>query len=347
MRFIKILLIYIKRQLKNPSFFVGAALIPLLLPLALNFSTGGEQGLKAGVFGGDEQVCSALAKSEGIVEFEIYRSEEELTRDVENASLNCGYILPSDMYTAFKENRHGAVTCLKSPSSMLVRVSNEALFSALSSLYANRVASDYMAEKGIKYSEKRLEEYSKSYIENKNATYIEYSYGSERKDEKKTEPLSDTLLGLTGLYILLGGVLSVNLWIKDEKRFVPLGCFNVAASELVLTLWGGCVLFAYRGFDMETALRLAVFAVLSFAFCIILKSLCKKVSVICGALPVIVCGSLVLCPVFIDISAFAPALSAAGYIFPVFYLLGSMKMLIGGAVAFMSAALLSVYCKLW
>lgn len=347
MRLLKIFLIYVKRQLKSPAFVIGGVLIPLLLPFVMSLSTGGEQGLKAGVVCADDSVCYVLSQKKGIVEFEIYDNEESLVRDVENATLNCGYILPSDMYNAFKENRHGAVSCLKSPSSILTRVSNEALFSALASLYTNSVAADYMDSKGIQYDRERLEQYSKSYIENKNAIGIEYSYQGERSENKKASSACDTLLGLTGLYILLGSVLSVNLWLKDEKSLVPRGFVNVAATVFLLTLWGGSILFLYRGFQWETALRLVLFALLTFSFCAVLRSLCRRISVICGVLPVIVCGSLVLCPVFVDIGGIVPAISAAGCIFPVFYLLESAKTLVVGTVVWLTVAALFKCLKFW
>lgn len=341
MRYIKILLIYIKRCLKSPSFAAAAIIIPLLLPFADRLYTADRGTLAAGFYCDNAELSDALPSYEGTVSFIPYDNEYELTRDVENETLNCGFIIPEDIYDAVRENRHRSVTCLTSPSSVLGETASEALFSVLARLYAPELAFDYMSENGIEYDRQAMLEYYNGYLGEGRAIGIEYSYidsdGAVLPSDE-TDSGDNIFTGLLGIYIMLGGILGINGWIEDEKRSLPFGAANVAASVLILSLCS-CVALAAAGMaDISAVAGICLYAVMIMSLCGIIKKLAGRHSaVVCGLLPVLVIGSMLFCPIFFDVSAFVPALGTASYIFAPGYLLMPLYKL-GTATAAVTAA---------
>ena len=310
MRYIKILLIYIKRCLKSPSFAAAAIIIPLLLPFADRLYTADRGTLAAGFYCDNAELSDALPSYEGTVSF-------------------------------VRENRHRSVTCLTSPSSVLGETASEALFSVLARLYAPELAFDYMSENGIEYDRQAMLEYYNGYLGEGRAIGIEYSYidsdGAVLPSDE-TDSGDNIFTGLLGIYIMLGGILGINGWIEDEKRSLPFGAANVAASVLILSLCSCAALAAAGMADISAVAGICLYAVMIMSLCGIIKKLAGRHSaVVCGLLPVLVIGSMLFCPIFFDVSAFVPALGTASYIFAPGYLLMPLYKL-GTAAAAVTAA---------
>lgn len=332
MRYLSIFIIYIKRCLKSPSFIIAAVIIPLLIPFVGSVNTSDARGLKAGFYCQDnKELEAALFSADGMVKFIAYDNVEALSRDVENETLNCGYILSKDIFTDITDNKNGAIICLKAPSSMLTEVANEALFAVFAKLYSPDIAEDYLQRENISYDREKLRQYYNDYLSQGKAISIEYGYtDSPLINEEDNNVNTDSLGGLLALYIMLGGVLGINIWLKDENNSVPFGIMNVIAAVTILSVCSAIAIAAMKNINLLYIVRLLLYAVFTTGYCAIIKALFGRTSLICGLLPILVLGSLILCPVFIDITAILPQLVCVRYIFAPYYYLADMSVLVIG-----------------
>jgi ABC-2 type transport system permease protein len=347
-RGINIFLVYLKRLIKSPSFMLAAIVIPLLIPLINTFEGNKNDGIVAGVYCESEDnagFIDALTAREGIVTFEKYDSVDELTLAVENTDINCGYILPEDIFTSVTKNDKKSIICLKSPSTVLSEVASQAILSEFAKVYSKNIAMVYMQNKGISYDEDKLAEYYEEYIDNGEAIAIDYHYealdsytevqNTDTKNENsKDDMVSKSLTGLIAVYMMLGAVLGVNMWLKDEVNGVPFGIMNVVAGVTILGIFSVAAICFKLGFDATLMLKLLLYALLLIGYSAVIKLIFGKQSLICGILPILVLGSLVFCPIFVDLCGFVPNLRWVGRIFAPHYFMADIPELVIAALCF-------------
>jgi hypothetical protein len=343
MRGINIFLVYLKRLVKSPSFIIAAIVIPLLIPM-LNVFEGSNSGeLIAGVYCEDnDSLVNALTSRDGIVKFKSYGSSDELTIAVEDTEVNCGFILPKDIFSAVMEDEHKSVICLESPSTVLPEVAAQAILSEFAKVYSKDIAMLYMDKEGIAYDEDKLGEFYTEYIDNGESVRIDYQYELLASDEDAKiddtdntdgDMVSRSLTGIIGVYMMLGAVLGINIWLKDEKTGIPFGIMNVVAGVVVLALFSLIAMSCKLGFSLSLALKLVLYSVLLVGYSAVIKLVFGKSSVICGILPILVLGSLVFCPIFVDLCGFVPALGHVSMLFaPHYFMSDSLSLGIAAVV---------------
>lgn len=347
MKWLTVLLIYIKRRLKSPAFIVSALLVFLLVPLSSVLSTESEASYKAGFYIEDSsELASEIEGEKGSVSLISYDSYDALARDVENKTLICGYVLPGDIASVVAENRARSITRLVSPASVLTELADEALFASVAEACTDEVMGIYLAEKGIDYNSDKLESRYDELMGSDTYSYIEYEYTDSAVNKPMTKAAApDPLWGLIGIYIMLGGVLSINIWIRDREKGIPHGAVNIAAAVLLLTIFAGAAA-AYRGqLDTEYALKLVLYALLLTGYCTLIGQLCTSTAFVCGLLPVLILGSLAVCPIAVDFSSLVPALKYVSYIFAPSYFVADISVLAVGALVFGLASMLTYLLK--
>lgn len=347
MKWLTVLLIYIKRRFKSPAFIVSALLVFLLVPLSSALSAESEASYKTGFYIEDSgELASEIEGEKGGVSLISYDSYDALARDVENKTLICGYILPTDIVSVVAENRARSITRLVSPSSVLTELADEALFAAVAEVCTDEVMGIYLTEKEIEYDSDELESQYNELMGSQAYSYIEYEYRDAAVDtrEAKDAPL-DPLSGLIGIYIMLGGVLSINVWIRDREKGVPHGAVNIAAAVVLLTLFAGAAVIYSGQMDTEYALKLVLYGILLMGYCTLIGQLCSSTAFVCGLLPVLILGSLAVCPIAVDFSSLVPPLKYVSYIFAPSYFVADMSVLAVGAFLFTLVSILIYLIK--
>ena len=140
--------------------------------------------------------------------------------------------------------------------------------------------------------------------------------------------------GVGGVFIFVMGLAASVLAAEDEKRglfaavtagkkrgmqalqiaaFVFLSCLSVGA--------GLAVSGSFAGFFREAA-ALAIYGAAVAAFASLLLFLLRRSGILAALIPFFITGSLVVCPVFADLSSFVPGLAGLRPFFlPWYYLL--------------------------
>lgn len=138
--------------------------------------------------------------------------------------------------------------------------------------------------------------------------------------------------GILALAIYICGLCGTMDTLEDEKRgrtvrlknrfifqllTIYLPVFMMSAVTFV------CLLLTeeMNGFGAEL-LKLLFYQAILLVYCLILKKICRKEERLAAAMPVLILCSIVVCPIFVDLSQFIPVLKVLEKAFPIAYYLG-------------------------
>ncbi len=344
MKWLIVLWIYIKRRFKSPAFIISALLVFLLLPLSSVF-TERTESYSAGFYTEDINLADKIEGERGGVNLVYYDDQNLLSRDVENRSLICGYILPEDIASAVSENSARSVIRLVSPGSALTELADEALFAAVAQACTDEIMELYLDEKSVSYDRDKLEERYRELVSSDNFSYIRYEYMDAATGTQKQEQTTDPLPSFIGIYIMLGAVLSINVWIGDRSKGIPWGAMNIAAGVLILVIFSALPVFAAGKLDAVMIARLILYGILLTGYCTLIGQLCNSTAFVCGLLPVLILGSLGVCPIAGDLTQLIPSLKYVALIFAPYYFTAEFSFLGAGTVIFAALSILIYFLR--
>ena len=350
MRFIIIMWLFIKRLIKNPAFICMIVIMPLLVTIFNKVDTKEEKGILVGVYHEDEElsklVCETLKEKEGYIKFLSYNNKDEMIEAVETKKLECAYIFPPD----FKERLDNykikrCITCIESPATILSSLSDEVVFAGIIGEYGKNIAIDFAKENNIVIGDDltNKENIARNY-ERFNTPgktfYINYEYIEE--DEKNSVEVKDktttyAIHGIVSVLILISGLFGAVKWFEDEKRGlyssfntiekILIGFISILAPTVLMALSGILTIYLSNTYTYMSRefIAMGLYTLLVCGFSYLLKLMVKSGTDICVILPVVTIGSLIFCPVFIDISKFILFISYINKMFPTFYYLNGIS----------------------
>ena len=309
---VNILLFACKRMTKNTSFLVLLAVyVTAIFAASLNGAAG--EYPPAGVCGGDdsaagERIVSYLTDNG----FILFDDEEEMRRQVEDGTLDCGVVLPDDLSRRLEEGEiNGCARFLESPLSLIPERYRGHASAALFREYAPHIAASALADAGIA-REELLTEYEEMFAQGYAFSFEILTTDGAYHPENTENTLVIGAAALLLFALLLGmgtndgqaGLLH-RLGIKKMLLTVTL------PQELVYT--GAAAAAGSAGLVLAGALQwiapLWIYALLLCALRVFLSAfLGDRERCILAA--VVLLLSLALCPVFVDLTLFAPALRA-------------------------------------
>lgn len=308
----------------------------LLLVVGLLFRLWGNhgqdeyRGMTVGVYAQDEQgreILSLLLKEEGIFRFQTFDSEEELRRQVENGSLECGYVFPDGFYEELAEGRlRRQIGLYYSPSSSAYRISYEVVFAHLYQMISDQVLENYLEESELGMEQlPQLLKLQEEFENNESTFSFRYeTVGEEMQKEKETLDVIRGCIGVMIFFMSLLGLGNCQELTQISSRIPGMKGNKVKNMSLHIALFGsiltGAALILLSGTG-ENVLReiggLLVYWVVLEVYVRLLKLLSPTSRSIYGMIPVLLLGSLLFAPVFIRIEAYLPAASLIGKLFPV------------------------------
>lgn len=302
---------------------------------------------KAGIFRGEEyrgiavgicweeekgeELFQMLEKEEGIFRFLGYTDREEMIRNVENGTLECGYFFPGGFYQEVqKKGARNQVTLYYSPASSAYKISYEVVFADLFQLFSEDILVNYFEGSGFEMT--RLLSLNEQYAQDGSTFCFEYE-AIEQSGSERTENL-DMFRGCIGVMIFLMSLLGLGNAMEQKKIFrsVPgnfrrrlmSGSIHVAVAGSVLL--GGCCLLllnigsGWRG-TLRNVIALFIYFVVLELYVRFLNLFIKESRILYSLLPVLVLGSCVFCPVFIRMGNYIEGADWIARLFPVSYFL--------------------------
>jgi len=368
MRYLIVTWLFIKRLIKNPAFICMLIIMPLLITMFNKVDTKEEKNILVGVYHEEEDlsklICENLKDKDGYIKFLVYDNKAEMIEAVETKKLECAYIFPID----FKERLDNykikrCITCIESPSTILSSLSDEVVFAGIIREYGRNIAVDFAKENNIVVGDgtNNNEDITKNYerFNTPGKTFsIDYKYietDGVNSEEIKDKTTTYAIHGIVSVLILISGLFGAVKWFEDEKRGlyssfnseakVMIGFISILAPTVLMALSGIATIYLSNTYTYMSRefIDMGLYVLLVCGFSYLLKLIVKSGTDICVILPVVTIGSLIFCPVFIDISNFILFISWINKLFPTFYYLNGMSRGISGFWGMTAVALSLIF----
>lgn len=331
-----------KHLIKMPVIPVMLILIPVFTFILSNFSgTNASSGVTAGLyFALDDEWSAALSESlcgrEDAFSFLCYDDIDELKNDVLLGTIECGYIFDEDFARAIEKKHYAnCVKVVRSPATVFNSAANEIIFSELIRLSGYSIIGEYVRTEGIAPKD---EEAAKDYLFEAYEAYcgsgatfhldIVTAGGISINDDGKTSlGITFPLRGILSILIFLAGMLGSAAWLKDKELgiFAPRSVSFRITSRILYPLLPALLFLLCSELSLhisKSALSLTdeLFLALRYlalitVFCNLCISILGRSSLVISLIPVLVLGSLIFCPVFVNIESFVPALKFVSRLF--------------------------------
>lgn len=295
--------------------------------------------LKAGIVnaGGEygERIAHRLLTEESIFQFSLYEDEETLKKDVLNGSLECGFIFHPELDGRIRKGDcRRIIHYLATPFSVEGEVARETVYARFFEVYSEEMLRQKDKELFERKDSARTEELvrlKRDYGESE-AVFSMDIFHIEREnkgEERKASDQVNPLRGIAGLlvFFLMFMAEGRRFWLRTERidRWLTPGdrfffgiMEKLAAGTLpALAVWGILIFLGEsRGWIMEAG-RLALLVFLGSLWSQAAGRLIRRETAFVAASFSLMLVQLLLCPIFVDLSAVFPAIGVIRMIIPV------------------------------
>ena len=267
-----------------------------------------------------------LVNGDYSVQFYEAESQEKLEQDIMNKYTECGYVVGTRLKDKLDSGSYrDIIELIICRSDFVSSMTDEIFFSAMFKAYSPEVAVNYVNSVDIfkKHSEKAEEEIRKG--------YEEYISGDDtfRIDFKVLDGVQDNVTQLedkTGefplralliILVYIGGLFGIVEYYLDKNSgtFITLPrMYRVAGKPLYAFI--SCVLFAVSAMltlavagqlkGAADILHMVVYVIAVTLFAWLVAIPVRRANAMISIIPVLLIACLILCPVFINITAYVP-----------------------------------------
>ncbi len=291
----------------------------------------------------------------GMFSFYVCNDEQQLKDDVAARRAECGYVIQKGLQEKLdSKSFKRCISVYSAPSTVLSKLTTEVVFAALAENYNRYLLKGYVEQSalfdaielpGTKERTKLADEAEKLYKKwlSGGATFRFESVYSGQAATGGAETAaggSGTVFpvrGLIAVYLFIigiyGAVINRNDW--DKGIFLPLqysyrqlcsiACLAaplmLAGLSALTALWvGGCI----DSFGIDLIAMLVYLAAICL-FSWLLGRLLPGPQILCALIPFFVIGSLLFCPVFLDLGKLVPEIKSVGRLFLPYYYLQTFR----------------------
>jgi len=292
--------------------------------------------------------------AEGMFRFYLCDSEEQLKEEVASRRAECGYVIGADLRKKLGANDYKrCIRVYSAPSTVTAKLSAEVVFSMLMARYDKELFQNYVENgeallplSGQESTQALLAESGALYdawMENGGTFRFEYETVGETADADNGAGTSVSgshtpslfpVRGIVAVYIFVAGLYSAAVSLSDERKglflalpaAIRIPCQLAAMTgPVALAALAGLLALASGGSMGQPVRELAVMAayiVATAAFSWILRTVCRREAVVCCLIPFFLTGSLLFCPVIVDVGRYVPGMDGVGRMFLPWYYLG-------------------------
>ena len=315
-----------KRLLARKSFWIVLCLLPTLLIGLGILNKDEENGLRAAVYCEEKGLVGSLEGQTNPV-FVFVETIDEVKQLVLTGKVECGYVIPDDLFEAFQEDDwNWKISVYEGSHSMFTGLVNEVLFSAIFEQVSVEWYLQYMedklsAEAGGKETagKERLQQILAG-EETFRVQTIRLANGESQDTNAVSE--QEGIISVKDIAAVLLYLLSL-LTITDVVRDREKGRFRKSMQPYAAfwTIFVPVFLVGLTGLPwlgIVTCLKMIGVTVL-YAWA--LNVLIRKSGWMYGLIPVLFVASLVCCPVFVDMGTLFPNITWIKWLFPLSFCL--------------------------
>ncbi len=350
-----------KRYLHRISFAVILLILPMgtFLIHAMEDRQGTEiriavyaEGMQLDLLPMEQQLAQRLASRDdrdSMFVFYLCGSLEQMERDVASRKAECGYYFPADLRKKLDGRDYKrSIRVYSAPSTVADRLASEVVFAEMIRHYdqelfvgyvRNGQAFDGHSAQGSSEREALAEAAAELYevwVANGSTFHFEYVRDTDSNALMKSGDLDSVLFpvrGVAAVYVLVAGLYGAAMAAGDGKKglfqSMPASyrqpCLamtiaapvSLAAASALAALYSG----GSGGWFLWELAAMAGYGAAVTLFSWLLLRICRRQEVICCLIPFFLAGSLIFCPVWIDLRNYLPEFSRMEYLFlPGYYL---------------------------
>lgn len=352
-----------KRQLKRPSFLFILLIFPIFTFLFTLTNLEKSSSIRVALYCQEPSefttlLMDKLVARNGLIHFYICESKEMLMSDVSKKSAECGYIFYADLLEKLNNGkRKNQIDLIVSPSSTMSKVTNEVVYSELFEEYSLQLLKDYtktdalLADYDSSSVQLNIETLYRLHMEDGSTFSFEYENSADTYETTSAPFLLEPVKGLIAVLILLSGFSGALNYYNDKESHIfdnalffqgsSLRILSIAAPVILSTMIGFlCIIFfGSKSSFSQSFLTLLLYALAVIGFSSILTFMVKNKLIFASLIPIILIGSLIFTPVFIDFSTFVPLLKPLRYFFLPFYYLDTLAHFKSGIVIYTAICL--------
>lgn len=329
---------------RKPSEQTASGQLPLERILAYRLTGGAEESGDSGDSG------------DSLVQFYLCESEQQVKDDVASKRAECGYVIGENLRQKLKEkNFKRSIRVFSAPSTVAADLSTEVVFSVLMEVYDGELLTEYVRDSEIfagvaaagsaerEALAAQAAELYEVWLHNGSTFRFVSDTGSQAqsgvgtgaaaRENRRNQDSVFPVRGIVAVYIFIIGLYAAAMNLADKKKglflAIPYGFRSIcriaamaapvflAVLSGMAALWSGGVL-SDPGREV-TAMLCYLAAVVLFSW--VVQSLAGSPEPIYCLLPFFLIGSLIFCPVVIDIGRYLPAAEPVQKLFlPWYYL---------------------------
>lgn len=337
-----------KRTVKSPLLIIFLLAMPVLAFVISKIpSFNNELAYKGGLYAEGEDplalaIIDELIEDNGIFEFIVYDDLDKMYKDVHTEIISCGYIFPEDLSerSSMKECKN-CIIAIKQPETTIHTALNEMVYAKLIKLQNYDILPAFVKSMDV-FSETdtevvdRLIEYYEMYADSDLTMHLLYkTYGaSGLTDNSETvEAVTFPIRGILSIMIFLAGMFGAVTYMTDREK----GIFATISNSYKLLcrilyvliptfLFGisGLLTIGLSGsFTVASTeiLSMLMLIGLTLVFSQLLITVTRNSKICIAAIPGIIVGCLIFCPIFITVANYLPAAKVIEKLFVPYYYL--------------------------
>lgn len=324
-----------KRQLMQPAFLLLCLLLPVSCFFIRHLEKNSHSSLSVGLYADDADsftasVLAGLCSENGSVRFQIFDDRDSMIEKTAANGLDCSYAFESGLYARLKDKDYkDRITCYISSSTIMDKLTREMVFSVMFRQMGEEIAVSYAEESGIfadRQALARISSLYQSYADGEEIFSLDYQYLDTPARDPGQAPTAATMpvRGFIAVFLLVGGLSGGITWLSDRERGlpVPASC-QILIPLLFLSVSSCLTLFLTKeaGGWLKELASLVLYLLLILIFVRILLVFIRNPATLSAAIPVLTLGSLIFCPIFINLRALFPFFKVMEKIFlPYYYL---------------------------
>lgn len=347
------LLMITKRLFRKPLFLFTLLLIPLTVLLLHASKTGQDSAINVLLYtDGDkdsysEEIVSDLMKQSGsVISFSRCDSPEEIRQEILSGRADCGYCFPKNMEQAlavYEEKGTPFIDAIYEGGNFSSALVQEMVFSSFYERLCFYILDTHVTDKtGLNVTNLLEQYYNANQIE-ESFFHFTYADGSENVllNENKANYMLLPMRGIAAVFVLLSAMVGALFWYEDNQKQLfcwlspykkqVVSFFYMLIPTFLASVVGFCSIYlagSQSSFPNECiCMLLYVFA--TSCFCFFLNTVFPSLSLFLASIPLCIAGSLLLSPVFINLSAYNAGCKTLSYFTPVNYYLNSIYSTIG------------------
>lgn len=338
----------IKRFLIRPSFLGILLLIPILACIAGRVQNNGIKDVQAAVCvqkGAVDENLEVLYEKLSSLGYPIWEDETLLKKEVMNGHLECGVVIPADIYERLMSNDwHGAIDVYQNNGSVQTQIVKEHVAGILFEIYSEDTYMKTMSVWSADMSKEQEQAYQNFILEayrtrRSDGSTFQFTYHMDNDVEQNSQWVDVPEQEDTGSVFPVKGILSVLLFIsalgglmeylrneagKVFARIIPKWMTMIVNiwiplffTSLVSLPW---LVDSQKGI-VTGVLNLFLYHILLIVYCGMLSFILRTKEAVYAAVPILTFGSLIGSPVFIRLATYIPIFEIVEKFFPTTYYL--------------------------